>query len=414
MVVPQTLNSEYEMPEIKFKYHHTTPRKDLLDFIEERTGIRVLEHIGENSGAWIEELNIISQALTDAPLVGGTNIDSPPVDEPDFRELGDGAFHYRGKYDRLRGLWIQRDGGTNLEEITGSRFEWTHYRMSGRAVLGINPEFSEIPPERFFPENFEQIAKQVEKEEGSKRPIWTFPVVNNGEEIVVFAKGADVSLRLFYEESKPSYRLTPIAGISKTTSEREMEITLKLGDLGVNVPRIIGHYKALAEEFLFLEEVKGKRPDDFLPEYNGEIIRQDAEMLAALCLAGYRKIGFNDFDDKIFDGTDLSLIDVDECRDLYFPYVPDFEKILLNPKDSSELRRFRNLQRDLFVSTMRDVIFRYKDSLTPTDKDKADYTRAFYQRMGWRKPDERKMKKLITFPKDYMTNESWMGMMCEE
>lgn len=402
------------MPEMKFDYHRVDSRKDLIHFVEEHGDQEVLEHIGDNPQAWVEELSLLNQTLTRNPLVGGVGLDQPPVDEPDFRELGNGAFYYRGKYDRLRGLWIRRPVGKDLEEITGDQFEWTHYRMGGRAVLMINQEFSNIPFEEFLPENFEQKAKPFEKEGGfSKRPISTFSVHNGEREMVVFAKGADVSLSYFSAESKPSYRLTSIANISKTTSKREMGITLELGDLGVNVPRVIGYYESPLEEFLFLEEVRGKKPDDFLPKSREEIIRQDAEMLATLCLAGYRKIGFTDFDDKVFDGANLYLIDVDECRDLYSEAAPDFREVLLNPKKAKGLRIFRKLQREIFTVEMKDAVFKYRDSLTPANEDRANYVRAFHQRMGWREPDERQMKGLIDFPGDYMTHDGWMSMMCE-
>lgn len=402
------------MNEVKFDCHRISSRRDLLHFVEEHGDKQVYEHIGANPEAWIDELKILNQALTGDPLVGGVGLTQPPTGEPDFRELGNGAFLYRGKEERSRGLWIQRHVGKDLEEITGSPVEWTHFRIGTRAELRVNQEFSEVPFEQFLPEHFEQRAKPVKKDKGSnKRPLFTFPIEIDGKEIIVYAKGADVSLSYYYEETKPGYRLTKIAGISRTTSKREMETTLNLRGLGVNVPRVIGYYKAPMEEFLFLEEVAGKQPNEMLQDHKREIIRQDAEMLAVLCLSGYRKIGFTDFDDKIFDGTNLYLIDVDECRDLYFASDPPFREILLDPQDQKELQKFRELQRSIFVGAMRDAIYNYRDSLTPTGSDKENYVRAFYKRVGWKQPDGKNMKKLIAFPKDYMTHDSWMSMMCD-
>jgi hypothetical protein len=52
---------------------------------------------------------------------------------------------------------------------------------------------------------------------------------------------------------------------------------------------------------LFLREVVGSDLRDFLDTKKDEIIEQDAKTLAALCLGGYRKQRFADFDDKLFD-----------------------------------------------------------------------------------------------------------------
>lgn len=403
------------MPEVKFDYRRVKPRKTLLQFVEEHADPEVLNHIGDNPRAWVEELSLINQVLTGYPLVGGTGIDQPPIDEPEFRSLGNGAFYYGGRHDRLRGLWLKKHIGKELEEITGSQFEWTHYRMNEMASLRINHEFADISFEEFLPENFEQRAKPVQKPKGEpKRPILTFPVIRGDQEIVVFAKGADVSLSYFYEKAKPTYRLTHISNVFKTTSQREMEVALELEDLGVRVPKIIGYYQSSVEEFLFLQEVEGRQPDEFLPTHREEIIRQDAEILASLCIAGYRKQRFADFDDKVFDGKDLYLIDTDEVRDLYSTLSPNFREILLNPQDSGQLRRFRALQRRVFIGAMRDTLFNYISSLTPTDDDRENYIRTFYQRMGWKDPSQRQMKNLTSFPDNYVPHDDWMAMMSEE
>jgi len=413
-MVPQKPDSEtIKMPELKFDHHRVNSRKDLLHFVEENGDPRVYEHIGQNPQAWIDELSLISQVLTGESLIGAVGLDCPPIGNPNFRELGNGAFLYRGEQGRLRGLWIRKHPGPPLEQPERGSLEWTHYKIGARAELRVNSDFSQVPFEQFLPENFTQVAQPVQKGKGNKRPLFTFPVVMDGTEITVYAKGADISLSYYYEYSKPMYRLTSIAGICKTTSEKEMRTHLEIGALGANVPKVLGYYRGDVEEFLFLKEVKGAHPDKALLQNRREIIKQDAEMLAVLCLAGYRKIGFPDFDDKVFDGTDLYLVDVDECRDLYFSSAPDFRRILLNPRDSKELPKFRSLQRSLFVMLMRDAIYDYRESLTPTEEDKAEYIRAFYQKLGWKQPSDGKIRRLTDFPKDYMTYDRYMAMMCD-
>jgi|GEM_PF-1928740 hypothetical protein len=401
------------MEEIKFDRHWISARKDLLHFIEETEGPEVYEQVGGNPRAWIDELNIVNQILTGHPITGGC-IDQPPEEDPDFRRLGEDTFLYRGEHGRLRGLWTRKDGGKELEDITGNRFEWTQYKIGSRGTLAINRDFSTIPIEQFLPENFEQIAAPVEKEKGpNKRPLFTFPINLDGREITVYAKGADVSPAYLHDHAKPGYRLTPLYAFSKTPSKKEMDTTLKLRDFGVNVPRIVGSYETALEEFLFMEKVMGEQPDKMFQGHRADIIKQDAEMLAALCLAGYRKIGFTDFDDKIYDGKGLYLIDVDECRDLYFCSAPDFRKILLNPRDTKDLRNFRKLQRNVFTTAMRDAIYSYQDSLMPADSDKESYVSAFHERLGWKKPNKKDMGKLLDFPENYTTTDNYISMMCD-
>jgi hypothetical protein len=148
-----------------------------------------------------------------------------------------------------------------------------------------------------------------------------------------------------------------------------------------------------------------------LHAHRGEIIRQDAEILAMLCIAGYRKMGFSDFDDKVFDGANLHLIDVDECRDIYAELSLDYRKMLLNPSGKADLNKFRKLQKAVFQAALKDAIFMYRDSLTPTDKDKTEYIRSFYRKIGWKEPSDKEVKKLTSFPDNYQTVDGWMSMM---
>ncbi len=403
------------MEEVKFDYHRVNSRKDLLHFVEEYGDERVLEKIGQNPQAWLEELQILGQMLNNDSLGSSlVGINFPPVKEQDFRELSKNVFLYRGKFSKLRGLWIKEHVSKNLEKIIGKPYEWKHFKVGTRAELKVNHEFSEVPFEQFLPENFEQNARPVEKSKGfNKRPLFTFPVESNQGEIKIYAKGEDFSLSRYFESSKPSYRLTPIAGISRTTSKTEMETTLNIRNLGVKVPRVVGHYESPMEEFLFLEEVPGKHPDEVLEDNREEIIKQDAEMLANLCLSGYRKEGFTDFDDKVFDGKNLYLIDVDECMDIYFPFNPNFREVLLNSKDTKKLQDFRQLQKELFVGTMRDAIFNYRGTLTPTESDQKEYVSAFYERMNWNQPNKSELREMLHFPNDYMPKDLWINLMCD-
>ncbi len=289
------------MEEIRFERHIANARKDLLHFVEENADKDIYKHIGEKPDEWKDELNIISHLLTSEGLVGGTGINRPPIDDPEFRKLGGNLFLCRGNQTRERGLWERKTLDKETAEYTGKSEEWTQYSIGTKAVVKINQKFSDIPLETFLPENFEKISKEVEKEKGVKRPIWRFTVQTNRGDRNIYAKGADISYSFYYSYAQPKFRLTSISSIHKTTSKKEMERTLEFSKLGINVPEVIGYYETPVEEFLFLSEVKGKFPDAFFETHRKEIIEQDAEMLGKVCLAGYRKQGFTDFDDKIFD-----------------------------------------------------------------------------------------------------------------
>src|SRR4030042_34904 len=192
------------MDKVKFEYHRVNSRKDLLHFVEQYGDKQVYEHIGENPLIWIDELNILSQILTQGSLIGGIGLNQPPINEPDFTELGNGAFLYRGVYDRLRGLWIRENKGKDLEGMTKDSFEWIHYHIGTRAKLMINQEFSSVPPKQFLPENFEPISSPINKEKGlNKRPLATFTINMHGKEIKIYAKGSDVSFSYYSGMSKP-------------------------------------------------------------------------------------------------------------------------------------------------------------------------------------------------------------------
>ncbi len=403
-----------ETVQLEFDVHQVSPRKDLLHFVEENLTSKVYEGLGNNTRQWIEELDIVSSLLTGeglCALINAQVIHQPPQDDPEFRQLGENVFLYRGEEHKARGLWLSKESTQydirKDEEIPYT--QWTRYRMGSHGILKINTNFQDIPHETFLPENFEPKSKTIKD---NKRPVLVFDVSQGDKTLTVYAKGAEVTIYRLFEP--PSYRLTNLSNISKVTSKKEMEMSLELAAQGVKIPPIIGYYKSPVEEFLFLKNVEGEKPCEYLSTHKKEIIEQDAEMLAVLCLLGYRKIGFNDFDDKIFDGENLYLIDVEELRDLYYPMkYKKFKDMLLNPTDTSKLDEFREGQKSLFKTALKDALYDYRDSLTPTFDDQVGYVDAFYKRVGWGKPPKSKIKELTGFPDDYMTVDRYMSMMAD-
>ncbi len=405
-----------------FETYPVRARKDLIQFIEENiqfvegNKIKDLpELIGEEPEKWVDELNIINNLLNRESLSAGIGIHQPPKEDPEFRQIGPNVFLYRGKERKLAGLWISEE--TTRPDFKCGKIDniphtqWTHYRLSDYGILKINQEFSDVPCETFLPENFEPKSIMLEN---TKRPVMTFGINNEGKEMQVFAKGADLRISLYYSYSKPGYRLTSISGIQKTTSEEEMQRHIKLSERGIKTPKIIGYYETPFEEFLFLKKVEGSNPSEYFDSHRETIIEQDAQMLATLCLLGCRKAGFADPEDKIFDGTDLCLIDVDELRDLYFATgydSPEFREVLLDSSNRRPLREFRRVQGGIFEKMLKDAIFSYRESLTPDFDSKALYVKAFFDRVGWKEPKESRIRKLTSFPDDYHTLDSYFFLM---
>lgn len=394
---------------MEFETQFVNSRKDLLHFVEEELDKKVLEKLGKNPNKWIEELEIISLILTGRGLVAGINTGKPDLHDPNLKQLDKNVFLLRNA-SRDNGLWISEEyKGVDTNSLDGKLIQWTHYPLGGRGHLNINKEFNYIPFENFLPENFELKSKLVKK---NRRPVFTFDIETNKGKLNVYAKSCLIETsRMYYP---PSYRLTNLAQAIKTNSEKELNRFVELSEQGVMVPTILGYYETKLEEFLFVKGLEGDTPDKFLKSNRKEIIEQDARILAALLLTGYKKHGFTDFDDKIFDGKNLYLIDVDELSDFYFPHFNRFREILLNPLDQSGLDEFRKIQKGLFEQHLKDTIFIYKTSLTQTIEDKILYVSSFFERMNWGKPTEDYVKRLTDYPDNYITLESEIGMMMEE
>ncbi len=389
------------MAEIQFNRERVPARKDLLHFVEENLNSDVYAELGKNTENWIEELNLINQILTRNPLVSGSGMEQVPLGWHGLQKLGENVFLYRGTENRrARGLWIyDPKAGHNA---------WTIYRLGTNGQLRINEEFAGISSEELLPDNFEKKSKIVKD---NKRPIHAFDVMCDGKALTLYAKGSLTDLSFMYQP--PSHRLTNLSRVNKMTSREEMDISIKLAEQGVKTPPVVGYYTSDVEEFLFLQGIEGGNPPEYFKTHRTELIEQDARMLATLCLLGYRKSGFTDFDDKIFDGTDLYLIDTEEFRDLYFPSRLDFRGMVLNPRDTSALQEFREMQKERFDITLRDAIYEYRDSLTATSEDKALYVCKFFETVGWEKPTADEIKDFVTFPERYQTWDSYIGMMCD-
>ena len=370
---------------------------DLLDFVRQHYNGDLLAEIGERPKEWIEELSLINQMLTGYGLVAMID-DKPPADVG-FRQIGQGVFIYSGDDRRSRGLWISKAVPDHSEghDSGKTRTSWNSYRLGGRARVELCPGFKDISIDDLLPQNFEPRAEAVKCD---KRPVLRFSVNNQGVEQRIYAKGSQILTSLYYEDARPYYRLTPLAGVQKVSSLGERRVTEMLRGAGISVPGVVGIYTAPCEDFLFVTEVAGERPDKCFGE-RAELVRQDAEMLAKLCRLGLRKQGFEDFDDKLFDGRRLYLIDVDEMVGLYDHAGIDFKEIVLNP-DGRLLKEFRRYQRSLFCRMVKDAVYSYRKSLLPDRDSREMYVSHFFRELGWGCSSD-KMSSILAFPENYST-----------
>jgi hypothetical protein len=400
----------------QFNLHRFVPRTALLDFVGKELDSKIVEKVGRRPERWYEELNIVCGIMTGETLGRIVGLFAPPIGDKDFKEIGKGIFIYNGGNRELRGLWTSRnatrhDFGTNTDV---PYVEWTVWRLGDRADLAVNQSYPGINPADLLPDNFEPKSERISVKGGNgKRPILKFRVKDGEKQTTVFAKGSLRSLAFFCRDSRPRHRLTSLAGCSKVTSEREMNVALDLAGMGVLVPSVIGYYKAPFEEFLFLEEVEGKDPSHWLGTQRNSIIVQDARMLAALCRLGYHKQRFADFDDKIFNGRDLYLIDTEEVVDLYDHVFSSFREVLLDPADAQGMNEFRRFQMKMFMTELTDAIHDYRDSLLKSVDSRILYAKEFCNAIGMKTPYGAVMKALVTVNERHSTRDDNFAAMSD-
>lgn len=376
---------------MKLVMHYREARQSLLDALGPEKKEQMIQGMSDEPERWIDELNMISQMISGTPLAGATGCFQPPLDDERFRRLKGDYYFFDGSPKKLQGVW-RRNEPAGLPDFN----QWTLYRTCLTAKLYVPEGYPHI--DMLVPEGFDKPDNRIEN---PKRPIFRF---NAGDD-TIYAKGAYSTPSFFYSHAKPWFRLTDLAGWHKISSNREFETTKSLSEAGINVHPIIGYYEAQVEDFLFTREVKGNDPEDCLDE-KVEIIEQDARMLAMMTKAGYKKTGFSDTDDKKWDGKTLYLIDCEEVTELY-THLPLREVVL----DRKKLREFRTYQRDVANRALKDALFGYRDTLCATHDDKKHYITAFFGEMGWKQPNERTVRSLTEFGKNYMTEDSFISMM---
>jgi len=393
------LDTSEEKRESQFTVERIPSRSTLLDLALRYEPDFFNQLVGDPEG-WAEELSGLHNIFTGRHLARGIGFEPRLEDENSHLLSENVAIITESDYMMQIGLWIR------------SNEEWQHFGIGHSASLRKHKSFSTIDSKYLLPESFEPNGQVIKDD---KRPILKFSIPGANGPIGVIAKGSNVVESMYYSERKPSARKTSLAGAYMVTSAEEMNRFQVLAKKGVAVPAVIGYYESVAEQWLLVEEVRGTQIPEWLDNEEAieSIIVQDARMLAALCQVGFKKQGFTDFDDKLFDGESLYLIDTDEIIDLYYELGIDFRKLALDPNDETAVSEFRKFQREVFLKELKDAMYDYRESLLDSEQRRLLYIQHFMDVFGWQPTDEEMTYLLSLQEENYMTRDTFNSMMSD-
>lgn len=394
-------NPEYFTPQSEFIATRVKPRVSILD-IAKRLEPEFLQLFLEDPDGWIEELSNLYSIVT-GHTVGRVIGQSPNPDDPALHMLSDRlAITTDSNYFMQNGIWLQKDE------------EWINYAIPERATVFKKRDFSTVNSDQLQPDYFEKYGKVLKE---GKRLIVEFPIDTPDGQLIAIAKQAQRTEELYCPDYIPAGRKTNLSQVHINESCQEAEGLKKLHELGIPVPQVIGYYESIGEQWIIETKVIGAQIDEWLGDEIAleKIIQQDATMLAKLCRLGIRKQGFCDFDDKLFDGETLYLIDADEAQDLYLMMGIDFQEILNDPTDTSKLSEFRDLQKATFLQELKDALYVYQGSLLTDESRRCQYIQQFISELGW-ELSEKELTSLLDFGDDnsrHMTRDMFNSLMLD-
>ena len=172
---------------------------------------------------------------------------------------------------------------------------------------------------------------------------------------------------------------------------------MQLADAGVPVEEPLGYFEEGIEQYAFTKFVEGENPKDILEgSRRFEVWNADATLLARLSREGYKHQYFYspEFDDKIWDGEKLVLIDVDETFKI---------------QDGFEISH--NQIQEYHLSTLKDVLASYVSRKVMSSDEMPFYARTFFGVMGWNPDDAEYLVRNLDPNK--MTEESYNAIMMD-
>jgi len=187
-------------------------------------------------------------------------------------------------------------------------------------------------PENFFPKFFIDGGELIQEE---RRRIYRVSAMKrDGSRKDIMVKGTKFSRSFLYDP--PKEWLTDLASIKLfKKSSKELQELIKLNKFSIKTEKPLGHFRQGLEQWLFTEYMEGENPLKLLEDQKmrKKLWAADATLLAKLCKAKSKHQYFysKEFDDKLWVGEELALIDVDEQLDMlnrkyykdYFAKNPD-------------------------------------------------------------------------------------------
>src|SRR3989344_2063563 len=176
--------------------------------------------------------------------------------------------------------------------------------------------------ETYYPENFIPsiwIGK-VEMVQEDRRIYSLGAVKKDGSTQKIMIKGPKYLNTFLYV--LPKHWLTSLSRISLyKNAQLEFETLINLQKHGIKTEKPLGYFEEGLENWLYTEFLEGQNPLELLefPERREEVLKADARLLARLSKARMKHWYFYspDFDDKLFIGGEICLIDTDETKDVF-------------------------------------------------------------------------------------------------
>ena len=254
--------------------------------------------------------------------------------------------------------------------------------------------------ENFLPRNFIRLGERIEN---IGRDIYKAPFLRrDGKKEIIVAKRQKLSFS--HLNNPPEDWITSVSEIRvfKDVSE-EVENLLELNSLGVPVENPVGYFKEGIEQYIFTRFVHGENPKEIITDDSrrNSYWKEDAKLLARLANAGYKHQGFYspEFDDKIWDGKNVILIDADETF-----------KVAQNWRFSDYFRENPDKLSNYFISSLEDCLS-YVFSKVMRKDEMIPYAQSFLEERG---EDVSRAEKIVeNLEIGRCTEESYFAMMMD-
>jgi hypothetical protein len=284
-----------------------------------------------------------------------------------------------------------------LEHEAKSIGKLNHHGEPVEGKVFLFPQTSkEYYPESFCPRSWFGSAQILQSIFEGKREIYSYEVkTKDGSIKKIVAKRAQNSNSVY--DNNTGRSLSSFTGVARS-ARKESLVGIDLLRKGVDVAKPLGYFYQGCEHYAYFEFVHGQSPLEALKtNKRAKVWESDATLLARLSNADYKHVGFysQEFDDKVWDGEKLVLIDCEETQKL----VEKGTGFFVVPKA---------LRRIYFTSTLMDCLGQYSQRGLISPSEMLDYAKVFLKVRG---DNPRKAKRIISrIESDRTTEESVIAL----